>query len=780
MRIGIDLSQAPQMLRAILENTISEIEGAEMADLSEGGRFDVFLICSDDLDPAWFRSCTTDRIVAVSRQGDKLRIAEKGHAVRTLDCASHDTVRDALTGELEASRPGLLLRIWRWLRSPVAGSEVRSREPRVVRHLAPLNAWLAARVLAHRAEGMPLAGEEAFLAVLEQRSSAPEPRLPGLDHVVNMFGLGQAERDLILAAALVEVSPEAARLVGLLNGQDRIQRLTLANLADLGHDPALAITAFRKDRPLFGFGLLEAVGDGPLISRTLRMPADVVGAILGMPWAGTPELVLLKSDTPAVPQKSSEAFASLSLSVAGDGGKEAVVVISGPSDSGRRDLARALAATARSSAIEADTRKTDTPSDWVAVRRGTMLNDAVLILSIEGELPDWKEAIRGLKVPIIVLSPPESFASIATRLGRPAVPFEIPERDTRQRAELWRQVAPALPQETLDLVAARFDYGRRGVDRALRLATTEARLAGQSVPTKDDILAACDHLRTADFQGAAERLTCPYRREDIVLKPETEAEIELAISWARYGSALFGEDGPGRRLRAGQGLACLFAGPPGTGKTMAAQIVAREVNYALYRIDLSQIFDKYIGESEKRLAALFDEAERSRVALFFDEADSCFGKRTEIRDSHDRYANMGTNFLLQRLESFEGLAMLATNFAANIDDAFLRRLRVRADFAVPGPTERRRIWERLLPAEGERADDIDIEFLAEPFEIVGGEIRNAVYTGHLLAASEGEQLAMRHCVRGLWRELVKIGRLTDRSKFGPWQENLEDMSKRRR
>jgi SpoVK/Ycf46/Vps4 family AAA+-type ATPase len=202
---------------------------------------------------------------------------------------------------------------------------------------------------------------------------------------------------------------------------------------------------------------------------------------------------------------------------------------------------------------------------------------------------------------------------------------------------------------------------------------------------------------------------------------------------------------------------------------MAAQIVAREIDYALYRIDLSQVFDKFIGESEKKLAALFDEAERSRVALFFDEADSCFGKRTELRDSHDRYANMGTNFLLQRLESFSGLAILATNFASNIDDAFVRRLRVKAEFTAPGPGERRKIWTLLLPPEKDRAEDIDLSVLADAFEIVGGEIRNSIYTAHLLAAAEDAPLAMRHCVRGLWRELGKIGRLPDRSRLGVWR-----------
>ena len=219
----------------------------------------------------------------------------------------------------------------------------------------------------------------------------------------------------------------------------------------------------------------------------------------------------------------------------------------------------------------------------------------------------------------------------------------------------------------------------------------------------------------------------------------------------------------------GGGLTCLFSGPPGVGKTMAAQIIAREVDYALYRIDLSKVVDKYIGESEKRLAALFDEAERARVALFFDEADALFGKRTEVRDSHDRYANITVDFLLQRIESFDGFAILATNFASNVDEAFLRRVRVRAEFPPPDAEDRARIWRKLLPGPDARDADIDIGILARPFELVGGEIRNAIYTAHLLAAEEDRTIAMRHCVRGLWREVCKVGRIADPDSFGIWR-----------
>lgn len=410
------------------------------------------------------------------------------------------------------------------------------------------------------------------------------------------------------------------------------------------------------------------------------------------------------------------------------------------------------------------------------------MNDAVAILSlqqgVEGAV--LSTVLRDLDNPVIVIAPASLFAAVAACIDRVAISLEVPRSDVAERAELWRQAIPSVAPEDHTRISERFAFGRAGIDRALRLAVTSARIEGRNIPTGDDLLNACDQLRTAKFDGSAQRMTCSFRREDIVLRRETEAELDLAIAWARHGSRLFAADGPGGALTAGYGLACLFSGPPGTGKTMAAQIVAREVDYALYRIDLSRVIDKFIGESEKRLAALFDEAERSRVALFFDEADACFGKRTELRDSHDRYANITIDFLLQRLESFEGLAILATNLVGNMDDAFLRRIRVRAEFTPPGPPERQRIWDRLLPLPEARSDDIDIAILSDAFELVGGEIRNAIYTAHLLAAGEGETLAMRHCVKGLWRELAKIGRLPDRTRLGIWQYLVADETGRSR
>ena len=279
-------------------------------------------------------------------------------------------------------------------------------------------------------------------------------------------------------------------------------------------------------------------------------------------------------------------------------------------------------------------------------------------------------------------------------------------------------------------------------------------------------------MREIRFGDLAQKLPCPFEEKDIVLPAKTRHELDLIVSWAKHSSKVFGSDGYGEKLRTGRGLSCLFSGPPGTGKTMAAQVIARRIGYDVYRIDLSQVVNKYIGETEKNLSKVFDEAQRSKVVLFFDEADTLFGRRSEVKDAHDRYANIETGYLLQRLETYEGLAILATNLQRNLDEAFLRRLQVTAEFPIPGVVERRTIWEKLLPPM-EPDSDLDLTLLSQRFEVAGGDIRNAIFTALLLAADDSSPLAMRHLVLGLWRELQKSGRVVDLVHFGKYRTAIE-------
>jgi SpoVK/Ycf46/Vps4 family AAA+-type ATPase len=213
-------------------------------------------------------------------------------------------------------------------------------------------------------------------------------------------------------------------------------------------------------------------------------------------------------------------------------------------------------------------------------------------------------------------------------------------------------------------------------------------------------------------------------------------------------------------------VVALFVGPSGTGKTMAAEIVAGDLGLDLYKLDLSSVVSKYIGETEKNLEGIFDAAGAGNLVLFFDEADALFGKRSEVRDARDRYANIEVSYLLQRLESYDGLVVMATNFEKNIDEAFLRRIHVRVEFATPGPEERAAIWELNLPRGAPRGDDVDLTWLAERFELTGAAIRNAAVAAAFAAAAEASPITMTALVRGVAKEYVKLGRLVKPEDFG--------------
>jgi SpoVK/Ycf46/Vps4 family AAA+-type ATPase len=222
----------------------------------------------------------------------------------------------------------------------------------------------------------------------------------------------------------------------------------------------------------------------------------------------------------------------------------------------------------------------------------------------------------------------------------------------------------------------------------------------------------------------------------------------------------------------GTGIAALFTGPPGTGKTLAAEVLAHDLGFDLYTVDIATVVDKYIGETEKNLERIFSEAEQVNGVLFFDEADALFGKRSDVQGAHDRYANVETAFLLQRMEAFDGLVLLATNLSANLDDAFTRRLDALVDFPRPDAEHRLRIWEHALNPSVPRADDVDVELLANRFELAGGNIRNITLAAAYFAAEHDRPVSMLDLMRGVHREFGKLGRLCLAKDFTPYEEVL--------
>lgn len=284
---------------------------------------------------------------------------------------------------------------------------------------------------------------------------------------------------------------------------------------------------------------------------------------------------------------------------------------------------------------------------------------------------------------------------------------------------------------------------------------------GQTQVTLADLYTACRYQSNQKLTELAIKIEPKYSWEDIILPDEKLIQLKEICNQVKLRYRVFSEWGFNQKLSHGKGLSVLFSGPPGTGKTMAAEVIAHELQLDLYKVDLSGVVSKYIGETEKNLAKIFYEAETSNAILFFDEADALFGKRTEVSDAHDRYANIETSYLLQKMEEYEGIVILASNLRENMDDAFTRRIRFIVEFPFPDEKSRLGIWKTHFPKQAPVSDAIDYEFLSKQFQIAGGNIKNIVLNAAFLAAENGGIIGMEHILHGTRREFEKIGKLWD-------------------
>ena len=253
-------------------------------------------------------------------------------------------------------------------------------------------------------------------------------------------------------------------------------------------------------------------------------------------------------------------------------------------------------------------------------------------------------------------------------------------------------------------------------------------------------------------------------------------QLHEIVNAVKYRQVVYDKWGFERKLSLGKGLNILFSGPSGTGKTMAAEILAGELALDLYKIDLSTVVSKYIGETEKNLSRIFQEAENSNAVLFFDEADALFGKRSEVKDAHDRYANLEISYLLQKMEEFDGVVILATNFKKNMDPAFVRRIQFILEFPFPDEEHREKIWKKVFPDEAPLSTEVDFPFLARRLEIAGGNIKNISLRAAYLAADKDDGIHMEHLIAAAKRELQKIGKMYTEADFGRYGQVSEQIS----
>jgi hypothetical protein len=350
--------------------------------------------------------------------------------------------------------------------------------------------------------------------------------------------------------------------------------------------------------------------------------------------------------------------------------------------------------------------------------------------------------------------------------------FDFPVPSFLNRVRLWQLALGAHgvatePDVELEALAGRYALTGGAIHRACTDAVRSMEIGetGMRSLSSRDLESAARGQSSHGLRRFAQKVDVRAAWESLVVPRHILRQLRDVCTAERYRQTVYGKWGFDQRLTSGKGLNVLFCGSSGTGKTMAAGIVARELSLDLYRIDLSIVVSKYIGETEKQLSLIFREAKASNAALFFDEADALFGKRSEVKDAHDRYANIEVAYLLQKMEEYDGIVILATNLRRNMDDAFSRRLQHVIEFPFPDAEHRERIWRSILPPAAPVASDIDFGFLGRQFELSGGNIRNVALASAFFAAEEGTPIRMEHCVVATALEMQKTGKLPSRAEF---------------
>ncbi len=339
-----------------------------------------------------------------------------------------------------------------------------------------------------------------------------------------------------------------------------------------------------------------------------------------------------------------------------------------------------------------------------------------------------------------------------------------------QRVSLWEMaLGEKVSLEEIRAVAGAYRLNGEQIEQAARIARELAWQRGQDMePLRIDDLANASRLVSRGELGQlARRIEPRHAWCDLVLPQDRLNHLQELCSQYRYRHHVYDMWGFGSKMSRGRGLSALFAGPSGTGKTLAAEVIAEDLNLDLYQIDLSGVVSKYVGETEKNLERIFALARDSNAILLFDEADALFGKRSETKDAHDRYANIEISYLLQKIEAYEGLVILTSNLRQNLDEAFLRRLHFCIEFPFPDTQARAEIWRRTVPRDCPLAEDVDFQWLAEQFRLSGGNIHNALLNAAFLAARENGIIHLRHILQAIRREFQKLGKLVDEERFRP-------------
>lgn len=611
------------------------------------------------------------------------------------------------------------------------------------------------------------------------------PSVDSLAAAKKHLGLTFQETQALLLCLAPEIDSKYQRIFGFLHDDLGRRSATLGLICSLLGEPATVRRSLEASNGLSRWRLLAQVSDvWPNADEALRPDASVMAWLLGNvdalwcdprlrslvhknPWIGANWLLDSKDEL-----LGQELVKHLSL----DSASAEWILLTGDDVSGWRALLERVLPEINAPIIRialAGLTESDAGGvEETAIRlaRAAALTNAVLILDAEGLKNDGSmaadtlsrllSAFPAMTRPSVLIAPDVSHLSaVLSRTHCHVLHRNVPGVEALATAftAAARDFGLDLGPENATRLAAAYPFALDTIDQALTLAVANGAKGKPPKQQISHIAAACRRVACQELPHFAQRLEPCFRLDQVILSEQKRLQLSEIVMHVRQSHVVMDSWGFAAQLPYGRGVTALFFGPSGTGKTMAAQAIAHALDTEIFAVDLSRIISKYIGETEKNLDCIFSEAQRANAVLVFNEADALFGKRSEINDSHDRYANQEVAFLLQRVETFNGVAILTTNFRDALDKSFARRLHHVVEFQKPGSEAREAIWRQCFPHRAPQAGDIDFRFLAKRFELTGANIQQIALRAAFNAANEGQPIAMKHVVEATCTELNKLG-----------------------
>lgn len=483
-----------------------------------------------------------------------------------------------------------------------------------------------------------------------------------------------------------------------------------------------------------------------------------------------------------IPQKTKERIAEILPSL----NKAVTVAVVGGTSGSREGVAIAVGQSAGTPLVRVDLErcKQYLEQPWDLIRELRINNALPYVVNVMStnedpamriQMMQLGGALASLQSPVLIGGTDRRAIEVLLGSERPSLTVKVARTNLDERIEAWNEAFESRgwsSAPTVDLAERFYSVGGTTIDRILQRAEAEC---GGREPNVDSLWSAARECSKPEFKGLAEHIIPRYAWDDLILTDKVKGQLQHLSDYLAQQETVFHRWGASKVRARGFGMKALFSGGPGTGKTMAAEVIAHTLGLDLYRVDLSSVVSRWVGETEKNLKEIFDAAEGGTAVILFDEADALFGSRGEVKQAQDRFANQEVSFLLQRLEVFEGCAILTTNLQENIDEAFLRRFGAVIEFPMPTAVQRRHLWSKAIPAGAPRSPDLDVDRLADQFILAGGNIVSAAINACILASTKGEAVGMKHAVEAIGREMVKMGKQVSRVHFGEFYEHVRDL-----